>query len=83
MASVVLAIFVAQTKQGIKFYDLGTSGVVRREGVFLVRRPNNLYDVNCIDVRLMHGRVMFGRLKAPVAAHLSPLMRDLPVTIAG
>ena len=82
MASVVLAVFVAQTK-GIKFYDLQRSGAVRGEGVFLVRRPDNAYDVNCLDVRLARGRILIGHLEAPVATQLSPLMRDLPVDVLG
>ena len=82
MASVVLAVFVAQTK-GIKFYDLRRSGAVRGEGVFLVWRPDNTYDINCLDVRLVRGRTMIGHLEAPVAAQLSPLMRDLPVDVSG
>ena len=63
--------------QGHQVYDLGMSGVVRGEASFLVRRPNNPYDVNCIDVRPMRGRVIVGHLEAPVAAHLSRLMLDL------
>ena len=82
MASVVLAVFIAQTK-GVKFYDLQTSGAVRGEGVFLIRRPDNAYDVNCIDVQLARGRLLVGHLEAGVAAHLSPLMRDLPVDVSG
>ena len=82
MVSVVLAVFVAETK-GIKFYDLQRSGVVRGERVFLVRWPNNAYDGNCIDVRLTRGDLMVGHLEAPVAARLSPLMRDLPINVSG
>ena len=82
MASHLLAALVAQTK-GIKFYDLQTCGACRGECVFLVRRPDSVYDVNCLDVRLARGRFLLGHLEAPVAARLSPLMRDVPVEVSG
>ena len=74
MASVVLAVLVVQTK-GVKFYDLGRSGASRGERVDL-RRPDNVYDINCLDVRLLCGRLLLGHVEAPVVACLSPLMHD-------
>ena len=47
MMASVLASFVAQVR-GVKFYGLQVH-VARR--VVLVRRPDNPYDNNCLDVR--------------------------------
>ena len=71
MASVVLAVLVVQTR-GVKFYDFGSSGVSRGERCVVLRRPDNLYDVNCLDVRLLNNRLL-GHVEALVAAHLSLL----------
>ena len=54
MVSLLLAALIAQTK-GIKCYDLQTSEACRGERVSLVRRPDSVYDVNCLDVRLARG----------------------------
>ena len=72
MASLLLAAFVAQTK-GIKFYHLQTSGACRGERVSLVWRPDSVYDINCLDVRLARGRFLHGHIDAPIAARLFPL----------
>ena len=78
MTSLLLAALVAQTK-GIKYYDLQTSGACGGEHVSLVRRPDSVYDVNCLDVRLVHGRFLLGHIEAPIAARLFPLRCDVPV----
>ena len=67
--------FVAQVK-GVKFYDIRRSGASRGERVVLRRNPNNAYDVNCVEVRFVRGLLLVGHLEAPVARHLSSLMRD-------
>ena len=82
MASPLVAALVAQSK-GIKFYDLQTSGACRGEYVFLVRQPDSVYDVNCLDVRLVCGQFLLGHIKAPAATYLSPFMRDVPVEVSG
>ena len=52
--------------------------------VFLVRRPDNPFHVNCLDVRLERcPRYLLGHLEAPIAAVLSPLMRDLLLEVSG
>lgn len=80
---VVLASFVAQVK-GVMFYDLSISGAGWEDSVYLVRAPYNPYDRNCLDVRCARGRpYMLGHLTAPVAAVLSPLMRDVSVRVVG
>ena len=83
MASVVLASLVVQVR-GVMFYSYDVSGACWGDAVYLVRRPDDRYDVNCLDVRVMRGRpYLLGHLAAPVAAHLSPLMRDLSVEVSG
>ena len=71
MASLLLAALVAQTK-GIKFYDWQTSVACRGEHVSLVRRPDSVYDVNCLDGRLARSRFIHGHKEAPISACLSP-----------
>ena len=78
MASLLLAALVSQTK-GIMYYDLQTSGACGGERVSLVRRPDSVYDVNCLDVRLARGRFLLGHIEVPIAARLSPLRCDVPV----
>ena len=78
MASLLLADLVAQTN-GMKFYHLQTSGACRGEHVSLVRWPDSVYDVNCLDVRLERGRFLLGHIEAPIAARLFPLRCDVPV----
>ena len=78
MASLLLVALVVQTK-GIKIYDLQTSGTCRGECVSLVRRPDSVYDVNCLDVRLFRGRFLLSHIEAPIAAHLFPIRCDVPV----
>ena len=82
MASLVLATLVAQVK-GVQFYDLRDSGAGRGELVVLQRQPNNLFNANCLDVRLVHGRLLLGHIEAPVVARLSSLMRDVAVEVTG
>ena len=78
MASLLLAALVVQTK-GIKFYDLQTSGTCGEEHVSLVRRPDSVYDVNCLDVRLFRGRFLLGHTEAPIASRLFLIRCDVPV----
>ena len=78
---VVLASLVAQVR-GIMFYDLSVSAVAMGEQVYLVRRPDNRY-INCLDVRLRGRPYLLGHLVAPVAALLSPLMRDVSLEVSG
>ena len=81
--AVVLASLVAQVR-GVMFYDYGVSGACWGDNIYLVRRPDDRYDVNCLDVRLMRGRpYLLGHLAAPVASLLSPLMRDLSLEVSG
>ena len=47
----------------------------------LQRQPNNQFDVNYLDVRLVCGRLLLGHVEAPVAARLSPLMRNVVVEV--
>ena len=82
MASLVLATLVAQVK-GVRFYDLRDSGACRRELVVLQRQPNNLLNANCLDVRLVFGRLVLGHVEAPVVVRLSPLMRDVAEEVTG
>ena len=79
---VVLASLVAQVR-GIMFYDLSVSAAAMGEQVYLVRRPDNRYDINCLDVRLCGRPYLLGHLVAPVAALLSPLMRDVSLEVSG
>ena len=51
---VVLGSFVAQVT-GIRFYDFGVSGACRGGSVVVGRRPDNVHDVNCLDVTLVRG----------------------------
>ena len=53
------------------------------ERVTLLRQPGNVFDTNCVDVRLVHGRLLLRHLEAPLAARLSPLMLDLDVEVTG
>ena len=74
--------FVAHVKE-VKFYDLWRSSACRGKHEVLRRNPNNLYDANCVDVLLLRGRLFVGYVEAPVAARLSPLMRDAHVEVVG
>ena len=80
--SVSLASFVAQVR-GVMFYGLQLYGARQGEHVVLVRRPNNPYDSNCLEVRLVRSRISFvlGHLAAEVAVHLSPLLCDAPLKL--
>ena len=78
----LLASLVAQVK-GIMFYDYAVCGACRGERVYVIRRPENRYDCNCLDVRLSRGRSLLGHLEAPVAARLSPVMRDARAVVSG
>ena len=77
-ASLPLAALVAQTK-GITFSNQQTSGACRGERVSLVRQPDSVYDVNCLDVRLALGRFLLSHIQAPIAARLFPLRCDVQV----
>ena len=78
----VLTSLMAQVKS-VMFYDLQVSGACYGDQVYLVRRPRDRYDVNCLDVMLLRGRCMVGHLEAEVAALLSPLMRDASLEVSG
>ena len=66
------------------FYELPISGAGWGDSVRLLCAPYNPYDRNCLDVRCAHGQpYMLGHLTAPVAVILSPLMRDVSVTVSG
>ena len=81
--TVELASLVAQVR-GVMFYDFGVSGACWGDTIYLVQRPDDRYDVNCLDVKLMRDRpYLLGHLAAPVAALLSPLMRDLSLEVSG
>ena len=77
-----MASFVAEVK-GVKFHDCRGLRACRGERVVLRRQPYNAYDANCVEVQLQRGRRLLGHLEAAVAARLSPLMRDVPVEVAG
>ena len=49
----------------------------------LQRQPNNLFNANCLDVRLVLGRLLLGHVEAPVVTRFSPLMRDVAVEVTG
>ena len=49
----------------------------------LQRQPNNLFNSNCLDVRLVLVRLLLGHVEAPVVARLSPLKRDVAVEVTG
>ena len=75
--AVVLASLVAQVR-GVMFYDYGVSGACWGDNIYLVQRPNDRYDVNFLDVRLIRSRpYLLGHLAA------SPLMRDLSLEVSG
>ena len=69
---IVLASFVAQVR-GVMFHGLQVHGARLAERVVLVRRPDNPYDNNCLDVRVVRSSLSFllGHLAAEVAGHLS------------
>ena len=48
---VVLYSFVSHVR-GIRFNDFGVSGACRGESVVVRRRPDNVHDVNCLDLCL-------------------------------
>lgn len=81
-AESVLASVVARVK-GVMFYDYATSGACHGDRVYILRRPDNQYDSNCLDVRLAHGSYLLGHLEAPMAARLSPVIRDVSVVVSG
>ena len=71
--------------EGREDYELGVCGASQGDRVVLVRRPDNRYDVNCMDVRVVCGHLsyMLGHLAAEVAAHVSPLLRDSSLKASG
>ena len=58
------------------FHGLQVHGARLAERVVLVRRPDNPYDSNCLDVRVVRSSLslLLGHLAAEVAAHLSSLL---------
>ena len=44
-----------------------------------LRRPDSLYDVNCLDVRLVCGRFLLGHIEAPIAGRLFSIRCNVPV----
>ena len=57
----------AGRSKSVEFYDLGRLGAGKRERVVLQRQWNT----NCVDMRLVHGRLLPGYLKVTVAARFS------------
>ena len=49
----------------------------------LRRQQNNSCDTNCMDVRILRGRLLLGHLKVAVAARFSPLMRGVAAEVTG
>ena len=70
-----LASFVSRI-HGVMFNEFLSSGAGVGARVSLGRRPNNQYDVNCIDVSLRSWGLIYllGHLEAGAAAVLSPLL---------
>ena len=68
------AVLVAQTK-GIEVYNLRISRACRGEHFSLVKCPDCVYNINCLDVRLVHNRFLLGHIhvEASVAVYLSSL----------
>ena len=79
---VVLASVVARIK-GVMFYNYATSGACHGDRVCILRRPDNQYNSNCFDIRLSRGSYLLGHLEAPMAARLSPVIRDVSVVVLG
>ena len=78
---VSIASFVlANLARSVKFYDLGHFGACRGERMVLRRQQNNSCDTNCVDVRILHGRLLLGNLKVAVA---TPLMRSVATEVTG
>ena len=82
--SVVLASLVTEVR-GVMFYEFQECGASWGDRVTLVRRPDDHHDVNCVDVRFVHGMRSFllCHLAAEVAAHLSPLLCDVSLGASG
>ena len=53
------------------------------ESVVVGRRPDNVHDVNYLDLTLVRGGYLLGHLEASMAARLSPIMRDLHEVVSG
>ena len=64
-------------------YDLGRTGVVTGSMFFLVRNAANACDGRCVEVRLIHGRLLLGNLETSLAALLSPLMFSILLEVVG
>ena len=77
MAECKPVVLVAQVR-GVMFYGLQVHGARLAERVVLVRRPDNTYDNNCLDVRVVRSSLSFllGHLVAEVAPCLSFLLCD-------
>ena len=67
---------VAQVR-GMMVYGFQMYGAREGEQVALVRSPNNPYDNNCLDVRVVRGNFSFllGRLAVEVAAQSNQARR--------
>ena len=63
----LLASFVSQIK-GVMFYSFYSCGACVGERVSLLRRPDNPYNSNCLDVRIVQGRYFLGHLNASISA---------------
>lgn len=70
---VVLASFIAQVR-GVMFYGLQVHGARLGEWVVLVRRPDNPYDNNCLDVRIVRSSLSFllGLLSSLICCAMLP-----------
>ena len=80
MVLLLLAALVAQTN-GIKLYNHQISGLAE-ESIFCVMRPDSVYYINPLDVRLACSRLL-GYVEIPIAACFFPLMHAFPVEVSG
>ena len=51
--------------------------------MIVLRRPDNPFDANCLDVRLVRRSLLLGHVEASVSARLSPIMRSGEVDVTG
>ena len=69
----------------MKFYDIKDSKLGFGTGLSFVRRPYDLMDSNCVEVRVVKRRqhhCILGHVKTEAAEWLSPLLAQ-PFTITG
>ncbi len=74
----LLATF-SSTVRGVRFYDVTVSAVSGGERIVLQLEGTNVYDSNCVAVRLQSSGSLFsmlGHLAREDAAYLAPLLRS-------